>query len=123
MPVFVEFTGHSCANCKEMAARVLSRPEINSFIQQNFIPVALYVDDKFELPESEWYVSPNDGKEKKTIGKQNLDLQLTRFGVNGQPYFFVVSPTGEILSGPIARELDVAKFKAFLEEGLAKMKK
>lgn len=123
MPVFVEFTGHSCANCKEMAARVLSRPEINSFIQQNFIPVALYVDDKFELPESEWYVSTNDGKEKKTIGKQNLDLQLTRFGVNGQPYFFVVSPAGEILSGPIARELDVAKFKAFLEEGLAKMKK
>ena len=123
MPVFVEFTGHSCANCKEMAARVLSRPEINSFIQGNFIPVALYVDDKYELPESEWYVSTNDGKEKKTLGKQNLDLQLTKFGVNGQPYFFVVSPDGDVLSGPMARELDVAKFKAFLEEGLAKMKK
>ena len=123
MPVFVEFTGHSCANCKEMASRVLSRPEVNSFIQSNFIPVALYVDDKFELPQSEWYVSQNDGKEKKTIGKQNLDLQLTKFGVNGQPYFFVVSPDGEVLSGPMARELDVTKFKAFLEEGLAKMKK
>ena len=123
MPLFIEFTGHSCANCKEMAARVISRPEIKDFIQANFIPVALYVDDKYELPESEWYVSPNDGKEKKTIGKQNLDLQLTKFGVNGQPYFFVVSPNGEILAGPMARELDVAKFKAFLEEGLSKLKK
>lgn len=123
MPLFIEFTGHSCANCKEMAARVISRPEIKDFIQANFIPVALYVDDKYELPESEWYVSQNDGKEKKTIGKQNLDLQLTHFGVNGQPYFFVVSPDGEILSGPIARELDITVFKSFLEEGLSKMKK
>ena len=123
MPVFIEFTGHSCANCKEMAARVISRPEIRDYIQTNFIPVALYVDDKFELPENEWYVSENDGKEKKTIGKQNLDLQLTKFGVNGQPYFFVVSPDGEVLSGPIARELDIQKFKTFLEEGLKKMKK
>lgn len=122
MPLFIEFTGHSCANCKEMAARVLSRPEMRSFIQANFIPVALYVDDKFELPEAEWYVSTNDGKEKKTIGKQNLDLQITKFGVNGQPYFFVVSPDGEVLSGPMARELDTEKFKAFLQEGLDKMK-
>lgn len=123
MPLFIEFTGHSCANCKEMAARVISRPEIRDFIQANFIPVALYVDDKYELPENEWYVSTNDGKEKKTIGKQNLDLQLTKFGVNGQPYFFVVSPDGEILAGPMARELDMTKFKAFLEEGLMKSKK
>lgn len=123
MPLFIEFTGHSCANCKEMAARVISRPEIRDFIQANFIPVALYVDDKYELPENEWYVSTNDGKEKKTIGKQNLDLQLTKFGVNGQPYFFVVSPDGEILAGPMARELDITKFKAFLEEGLSKLKK
>ena len=123
MPLFIEFTGHSCANCKEMAARVISRPEIRDFIQANFIPVALYVDDKYELPENEWYVSTNDGKEKKTIGKQNLDLQLTTFGVNGQPYFFVVSPDGEILAGPMARELDITKFKAFLEEGLSKLKK
>ena len=123
MPLFIEFTGHSCANCKEMASRVISRPEIRDFIQANFIPVALYVDDKYELPENEWYVSTNDGKEKKTIGKQNLDLQLTKFGVNGQPYFFVVSPDGEILAGPMARELDMAKFKAFLEEGLMKSKK
>ncbi len=119
-PLFVEFTGHGCSNCKVMAAQVLSKPNVAQLLMDKFIVTALYVDDKHELPESEWYVSVIDGKTKKTIGKQNLDLQAAKFHVSGQPYFFVVSPNEEVLAGPYAFNTDVNEFIKFLESGLAK---
>lgn len=122
MPVLVEFTGHGCANCKVMAAQMLSRPEVAGYLMQNFIVAALYVDDKYELPEAEWYTSPADGKVKKTIGKQNIDLEARTFNVSGQPLFFVVSPKGEILVGPLGLETDPKAFIAFLDSGLEKFK-
>lgn len=119
-PVFVEFSGHGCANCKEMAAKVLSHPTVSSYLMENFIFVALYVDDRYELPESEWYTSRLDGKVKKTIGKQNLDLEMDSFRANGQPLFFVVTPSGEVLAGPRGRDTDVDSFMGFLREARAK---
>ena len=89
---------------------------------QNFMVAALYVDDKYELPEAEWYTSPADGKVKKTIGKQNIDLEARTFNVSGQPLFFVVSPKGEILVGPLGLETDPKAFIAFLDSGLEKFK-
>lgn len=118
-PLLVEFTGHGCANCKEMASKVLSQPEVASFIMEHFIFTALYVDERHELPEREWYTSPRDNQLKKTIGKQNQDLQATKFNSAGQPNLFVVSPDGAILAGPLGRELDTQKFLDFLKGALA----
>lgn len=122
-PVLIEFTGHGCANCKEMAAKVLSQPEVSAFIMQQFIFVALYVDEKYVLAESQWYTSSRDGQIKKTIGKQNIDLQATKFNAAGQPNFFIVSPDETILAGPLGRELDPQAFMAFLRTGLEAMSK
>ncbi|MBU1821378.1 MAG: thioredoxin family protein, partial [Bacteroidetes bacterium] len=74
-PVFIDFTGHGCVNCREMEARVWSDPAVLQRLRDDYVVVALYVDDKTELPESEWYTSSYDNRVKKTIGAQNADLQ------------------------------------------------
>lgn len=121
-PVFIDFTGHGCVNCREMEANVWSHPEVLKRLQNDFIVVALYVDDKTELPQNQWYVSKYDGREKKTIGKQNADLQITRFQSNAQPLYVLLSPEGELLNQPVAYNLDVNTFIRFLDEGKSKMK-
>jgi thiol:disulfide interchange protein DsbD len=78
---------------------------------------ALYVDDKTELPQNQWYVSPFDGREKKTIGKQNADLQVREYNSNAQPLYVLLGPDGKILNAPRAYDLDVEAFIRFLDEG------
>jgi thiol:disulfide interchange protein DsbD len=116
-PIFVDFTGHGCVNCREMEARVWSEPEVLSRLKNDFVMLALYVDEKKELPESEWYVSEYDGKTKKTIGKQNADFQITQFNNNAQPYYVLLDANGELLVEPIAYETNVQKFVEYLESG------
>jgi len=116
-PVFIDFTGHGCVNCREMEARVWSDPEVLKRLQHDFVMLALYVDDKKELPESDWYTSSYDNKVKKTIGKQNADFQITRFNNNAQPYYVIIDPTGELLIEPISYNLDINSFIGFLEKG------
>ena len=121
-PVFVDFTGHGCVNCREMEASVWSDPEVLKRLETDFVVVAIYVDDKTELPESDWYVSKNDGREKKTIGKQNADLQVAQYGSNSQPLYVLLSPDGKLLTQPRSYNLNVQEFVQFLDEGKAKMK-
>ncbi|WP_321307199.1 cytochrome c biogenesis protein CcdA [Marinifilum fragile] len=122
-PIFVDFTGHGCVNCREMEANVWSDPAVLKRLQEDFIIVALYVDDKKKLPEEEWYVSEYDGKKKKTIGKQNADLQIRKYNVNAQPYYVLLDENGNDLTAPTAYDLDVNKFVKFLDEGKANFKK
>jgi thiol:disulfide interchange protein len=117
-PVFIDFTGHGCVNCREMEANVWSHPEVLKRLQNDFIVVALYVDDKTELPEHEWYVSEYDQRTKKTIGKQNADLQISRFNNNAQPYYLVVDAEGRPMVQPVAY-VGVQEFIDFLDAGKA----
>lgn len=116
-PIFVDFTGHGCVNCREMEVRVWPERNILDMLANDFVLLALYVDDKTELPENKWYTSAYDRKVKKTIGKQNADLQIKRFQNNSQPLYVIISPTGELLAGPRAYDLDPDNFVSFLEEG------
>lgn len=118
-PLFIDFTGHGCVNCREMEARVWSDPEVLKRLMNNFVMVALYVDDKKELPETEWYTSSYDGKVKKTIGKQNADLQITRFQNNAQPFYVILDKDENLLASPKAYDLDVQNFIKFLDEASA----
>ena len=119
-PVFIDFTGHGCVNCREMEARVWSDPAVMSRLQNDYVLVALYVDDKTELPESQWYTSTYDGKVKKTIGAQNADLQITKYNNNAQPHYCLVNSEGKLLISPKNYDRDVANFVAFLDAGKAK---
>lgn len=119
-PVFVDFTGHGCVNCREMEARVWSESEVLERLKNEFVVVALYVDDKTTLPESEWTTSTYDGKVKKSIGKKNADLQISRFKINAQPYYCLLDPDGNLLTEPMGYNLDVDDFVDFLDKGTNK---
>ena len=116
-PIFIDFTGHGCVNCREMEQRVWSDPAVLMRLQRDFVLLALYVDDKTELPESAWYTSTYDQKVKKTIGKQNADFQITNFNNNAQPFYVILSPDEKLLTSPMAYDLNVNNFVEFLEEG------
>lgn len=118
-PVFIDFTGHGCVNCREMEARVWAEPEVLNRLRTDFVIAALYVDDKTDLPEAEHYTSTADGKVKDTIGEQNLDLQITKFGSNAQPHYCLVDPAGNLLVPPRAYDLDAPAFAQFLDAGKA----
>lgn len=116
-PVFIDFTGHGCVNCREMEARVWSHPDVLSRLKKDFVIVALYVDDKTKLPESEWYTSSFDQRVKKTIGARNGDIQITRYNNNAQPYYCIVDHDGNLLVQPVDYDLDPIRFVSFLDEG------
>lgn len=118
-PIFIDFTGHGCVNCREMEANVWSDPAVLKRLQEDFVVLALYVDDKTELPKEEWYVSTRDNKEKKTIGKQNADLQITKYNANAQPYYVIIDQNEKTLVEPKAYDLNVQNFVNFLDAGKA----
>ena len=117
-PLFVDFTGHGCVNCREMEQRVWSDPRILNLLRNDFVIVALYSDDKKEVPESEWIVTPG-GKTLKGLGKINSYLARERFGVNAQPYYAILGADGEQLVPGRGYDLDVDAFVRFLESGLS----
>ena len=117
-PVFLDFTGHGCVNCREMEATVWSDPRVLERLKNEFVIIALYVDDKTSLPESEWVTSAYDGKVKKTLGKKNADFQISRFGVNAQPYYVLLDTEGNLLVDPKAYDLNPNNFVDFLDEAL-----
>jgi len=121
-PLFIDFTGHGCTNCREMEAAVWSDPAVLNRLRDDFVVVALYVDDKTLLPESSWYVSSYDKKEKKTLGKQNADLQIARLDNNAQPFYVLVGVDEKVLAWPYGYDRDPARFVEFLERGKAKFK-
>jgi thiol:disulfide interchange protein DsbD len=119
-PLFIDFTGHGCTNCREMEAVVWSDPAVLERLKNDFVIAALYVDDKTLLPESEWITSAYDGKVKKTIGKKNADLQITRLNNNAQPFYVIVGKDERVLVWPYGYDRNVQKFIAFLEAGKRK---
>lgn len=115
MPLFIDFTGHGCVNCREMEARVWSDPKVLERLRNNFVLVALYVDDKTTLPEDEWYTSAYDNKVKKTIGRQNADFQITRYNNNAQPFYVILDTQEDLLVPPKAYDLNSDRFADFLD--------
>jgi len=122
-PLFIDFTGHGCVNCREMEARVWSDPRILKRLKEDFVMVALYVDDRTELPESEWYTSEYDGKVKKTIGRQNADYQIKQYNNNAQPYYVILDNDEQVVINPRAYDLSIEGFTAFLEDAKTRFEK
>jgi thiol:disulfide interchange protein len=117
-PLFIDFTGHGCVNCRKMEEYVWSDPQVLKRLKEDYVVVALYVDDKTTLPESEWYTSEYDGKVKKTLGKQNFDFQITRFNGNAQPYYVLLDNNEEPLIRPKSYDAEVTNFIQFLDKGI-----
>ena len=118
-PVFVDITGHGCVNCREMEQRVWSDPRVMDILKNDYILVALYVDDKTKLDESDWLTTP-EGKTLKEIGRVNSYIARTRFGVNAQPNYALLDSDGNLLVPVRGYDLSVEGFIAFLNSGLNK---
>ncbi|HLN21441.1 MAG TPA: cytochrome c biogenesis protein CcdA [Bacteroidales bacterium] len=117
-PVLLDFKGHACANCKLMEARVWSDPVILDKLKE-FVIIGLYLDDRTPLPENEWVKSALDGKVKKTIGKINEDLEISKFRTNAMPLYVITDHEGNPLVQPMATNLNVAEYGQWLDDGIA----
>jgi thiol:disulfide interchange protein DsbD len=116
-PLFIDFVGHSCSNCKKMYSKVWSDPEVLDILKNDFVIVALYVDDKTKLPQSKWITSSYDGKVKKTIGKKNADFQISRFKSNALPLYVIVDHQGNMLTKEVyTYNKSVNNFISWLKE-------
>lgn len=121
-PIFVDVTGHGCVNCREMEARVWSDPRVLKILKEKYIIVALYNDDKQKLDQSDWVTDAQTGKVYKDLGRANSYIARTRWGVNAQPNYILLSPSGEQLVPVRGYDLSVDGFIAFLQSGLDAIK-
>lgn len=116
-PVFVDITGHGCVNCREMESRVWSDPQVLDILRNEYVIVALYTDDKQRLDKEDWITTPN-GDVLKDLGRVNSYIARTRFGVNAQPNYVLLSPEGELLAPVRGYDLSIPGFVEFLKSGL-----
>ncbi len=96
-PIMLDFTGHTCPNCRKMEEQVWKDPAVLSRIKENFVLVSLYVDETEELPVSEQYTDKN-GVKIETVGGKNLDYEIKTFGFNAQPLYMFLDLNGKPLS-------------------------
>lgn len=116
-PLLVDFTGWSCVNCRRMEANVWVDPRVLKRLEEDFVLVSLYVDDKEELPAEEQYKSEITGKKVRTVGNKWSDLQTSRFKTNSQPYYVILDHEEKVLGEPHAYDLDIENFIQFLDKG------
>lgn len=117
-PIFLDFTGHGCVNCREMESRVWSDPAVKTKLENEFVICALYVDDKKQVAKEDWVVAAN-GKTLKTLGKINSAFALEQFGANAQPHYVILDAEGKQLGDARGYNLDVAAFVEWMDAGLA----
>jgi thiol:disulfide interchange protein DsbD len=89
-------------------------------LRENFVIIALYADDRKLLPENEWIISALDGKQKKTIGKINEDLEISKFKTNALPLYVITDAEGNPLNNPMPTNLNIEEYKNWLDEGVSK---
>ena len=117
-PVFVDVTGHGCVNCREMESRVWSDPTVLGMLKNDFVVLALYTDDKQKLDESKWVTDAETGKVYKDLGRANSYIARTKWNVNAQPNYVLLSPDGEMLVPVRGYDLSIDGFVKFLQSGL-----
>ena len=121
-PIFVDFTGHGCVNCREMEARVWSDPTVKAKLENDFVICALYVDDKKQVAKEDW-VTTSNGKVLKTLGKINSAFALEAFGANAQPHYVILDAEGKQLGDARGYNLDVPAFVEWMDAGKAMFNK
>lgn len=119
-PLLIDFTGHTCVNCRQVESSVWSQPPIKKLIQERFVLVSLFVDDATPLPEPE---TTREGERLYTLGDKWLYFQKAQYGVQAQPYYVITDSTLTPLVKPMGFTLDALRYQAFLEEGLRQFEK
>jgi thiol:disulfide interchange protein DsbD len=122
-PVMIDFTGHACVNCRKMEANVWPDKQVYQRINEDYILVQLYVDDKTDLAAGEQTTTP-EGRKVKTIGNKWSYLQTSKFVSNSQPFYVLLNPdTEQPLVTPEGADFEVANYLNYLTSGLKAYKK
>ncbi len=117
-PVFVDFTGFGCVNCRKMEAAVWTDPSVADILQDDYVLISLFVDDKTPLPEQIKITENGEERTLRTVGDKWSYLQRYKFGANAQPFYVTLDNDGKPLSGSFVYKEDVPEFMKFLNEGL-----
>lgn len=121
-PIMIDFTGHACVNCRKMEASVWTDKNVYSLINNDFVLLQLYVDDKTDLQLNEQTVT-SQGKKIRTIGNKWSDFQASRFKANSQPFYVLLDDEGQLLVAPQGADYNADNYKLFLQSGLNAFKK
>lgn len=122
-PVFIDFSGYGCVNCRKMEGAVLDETDVKTMIEDNFVVIKLMVDEKKALPEPQWVEEGGKRVRLDTYGDRWSYLQRHKFRANAQPYYVILNPQGQLLSGPYSYDENIPRFTRFLEKGMQGMKK
>ncbi|MBW6498545.1 MAG: thioredoxin family protein [Bacteroidales bacterium] len=118
-PVFLDFTGLGCTNCRKMEANVWSDPQVQDMLRNDFVKISLYVDERTSLPEAEQFVSTALGRERniRTVGQKWSVFQAERYGINTQPYYLILDHEENLLAPAYGYDTSIPKYIEFLETG------
>ena len=117
-PVFIDFTGHGCVNCRNVENAVWIDPQVRKMFAEEFVVVALYVDDKNIKLLEDQQILDEDGDPITTLGGKNMYIQNNIYKENSQPCYFIVDHDGSVLAGPTYYEKDVNNYMDFLKSGI-----
>ena len=118
-PILLDFTGHGCENCRRMEDNIWIEPKINALINDEYVLISLYVDERSALPEQ---LKTADGKTLRTVGSLWAHFQVVNFERSSQPWYALVSPDEQVLNPPVGAIFDAAAYEAFLRCGLERFR-
>ena len=122
-PVMLDFTGYGCVNCRKMEAAVWTDPKVSDLINNDYVLITLYVDNKTPLTEPVKIVENGTERTLRTVGDKWSYLQRVKFGANAQPFYVLLDNQGKPLNKSYAYDEDIRKYIEFLQTGLENYKK
>ena len=118
-PVIIDFTGFGCVNCRKMEAAVWSNPQVADILNNQYVLISLYVDDKTPLPQPIEIAENGQQRTLRTVGDKWSYLQRTKFGANAQPFYVLLDDKGQPLAPSRSYDEDIAAYLQFLRQGLS----
>lgn len=122
-PVMLDFTGYGCVNCRKMELAVWTDPTVSNLIQNDYVLITLYVDNKTKLPEPIKVTENGTERTLRTLGDRWSYLQRVKFGANAQPFYVLIDNEGKPLNKSYAYDEDISKYVDFLRTGLDNYRK
>ena len=122
-PVMLDFTGYGCVNCRKMELAVSTNPKVSDIINNDYVLITLYVDNKTPLPSPVKIVENGTERTLRTVGDKWSYLQRVKFGANAQPFYVLIDNEGKPLNKSYSYDEDIPKYIEFLQTGLENYKK
>lgn len=122
-PVMIDFTGYGCVNCRKMELAVWTNPKVSDIINNDYVLITLYVDNKTPLPSPVKIVENGTERTLRTVGDKWSYLQRVKFGANAQPFYVLIDNEGKPLNKSYSYDEDIPKYIEFLQTGLENYKK